>query len=254
MANQGVRPMTVGQIEVDDAHHPFKYYDLIMALFVTVILCSNLIGPAKACELTLPLIGTVSFGAGILFFPMSYLFSDFLTEVYGYARARKVVWAGFGAQIFASVMAWVVVTLPPAAAWPNQAAYETVFGITWRIVGASMLAYSCGSFCNNYVLAKMKLWTQGRYLFARTIGSTIIGELVDSLIFYPLAFLGAWDLKLLITVLFTNYVLKVLWEVIATPVTYRVVAALKRAEGVDFYDRNTNFTPFSIELEDDIKK
>jgi uncharacterized integral membrane protein (TIGR00697 family) len=163
----------------------YRYYDFIMALFVTVLLCSNLIGVGKVCQ-----VAGVTFGAGILFFPISYLFGDVLTEVYGYASSRRVVWAGFGALTFASFMSYVVVELPPAPGWMHQEAVRTVFGSTPRIVAASLLAYFMGEFANSYVLAKMKVWTEGRKLWSRTIGSTIVGELVDSLIFYPLAFLG----------------------------------------------------------------
>jgi uncharacterized integral membrane protein (TIGR00697 family) len=208
---------------------------------VTVLLCANLIGAAKVAQ-----VGGVTFGAGVLFFPISYVFGDVLTEVYGYARARKVVWAGFGALIFASFMTWAVLAFPPAPGWPHQAAFQTVFGSTTRIVLASLIAYFCGEFCNSYVLAKMKLLTRGRFLWMRTIGSTIAGEAVDSLIFYPLAFLGVWSSDLVAKVLVSNYLLKVGWEAVMTPVTYRLVYALKRAEREDYYDRDTNFTPFSL--------
>jgi uncharacterized integral membrane protein (TIGR00697 family) len=220
----------------------YKYYDLIMAAFVTVLLCSNIIGAEKVVSLF-----GFTFGAGILFFPISYFFNDILTEVYGYARSRKVVWAGFAALIFASVMSAVVIALPPAQGWIHQDAYEVVFGQTTRIVIASLTAFFCGEFANSYVLAKMKLFTEGKFLWTRTIGSTIAGEAVDSLIFYPVAFYGFWPNDLLIKVMITNYVLKVSWEVIATPLTYKVVNFLKRKEHEDYYDRNTNFTPFSIE-------
>jgi uncharacterized integral membrane protein (TIGR00697 family) len=219
----------------------YRYYDLVMAAFVTVLLCANLIGASKVASL-----GPFSFGAGVLFFPISYVFGDVLTEVYGYARARKVVWAGFSALAFASSMSSAVLAFPPDPHWPHQAAFETVFGNTWRIVLASLVAYFCGEFCNSFVLAKMKLLTNGRWLWTRTIGSTIAGELVDSLIFYPLAFLGVWENALVFKVMVTNYMLKVGWEVVMTPITYRVVGFLKRAESEDYYDRDTNFTPFSL--------
>ncbi len=222
----------------------FRYYDLIMALFVTVLLCSNLIGPSKIWE-----ISGFSFGAGILFFPISYLFGDILTEVYGYARARKVVWAGFGALVFASVMSWVVLALPAASGWDGQAAHEIVFGTTPRIVVASISAYWVGEFTNSYILAKMKIWTKGKWLFTRTIGSTIAGTLIDSLIFYPVAFYGIWTNEQVIAVMFGNYALKVLWETIATPFTYKIVAFLKKKEHQDHYDHKTNFTPFSIQTD-----
>jgi uncharacterized integral membrane protein (TIGR00697 family) len=223
-------------------HRAYKYYDLVMAAFVTILICSNIIGAAKIAQF-----GDFKFGAGVLFFPLSYVFGDILTEVYGYARARRVVWAGFSALIFMSAMSAIVLWLPPADGWPNQRAYEDVFGATPRIVFASLIAYFAGEFCNSYVLAKMKIWTEGRMLWGRTIGSTIVGEFVDSLIFYPVAFLGKWPLSLLITVLFTNYLLKVGWEVAVTPFTYKVVSFLKKAEHEDYYDRNTNFTPFSLQ-------
>jgi len=224
--------------------HParqYRYYDLVMAAFVTVLLCANLIGAAKVAQL-----GSITFNSGVLFFPVSYIFGDILTEVYGYARARKVVWAGFGALAFASFMSWATLAFPPAAGWPHQAAYETVFGGTPRIVAASLVAYFSGEFCNSYVLAKLKLLTSGRLLWSRTIGSTILGEAVDSAIFYPLAFMGVWSTELVVRVMITNYVLKVLWEMLMTPFTYRIVNFLKRAEAEDYFDRDTDFTPFSL--------
>jgi queuosine precursor transporter len=214
-----------------------------MALFVTILLCSNVIGAAKVAT-----VWGFTFGAGVLFFPISYIFNDVLTEVYGYARARKVVWAGFGALVFASFMSWVIVALPPAAGWNDQRAYETVFGQTPRIVFASLTAFFVGEFANSYVLAKMKVKTSGRHLWMRTIGSTIVGEGVDSIVFYPMAFLGFWETSLVLRVMVSNYVIKVLWEALVTPVTYQVVGFLKRAEHEDYYDRETNFTPFSIEV------
>ena len=226
----------------------YRYYDLVMAAFVTILICSNLIGPAKIAQLDLPILGVVTFGAGVLFFPISYVFGDVLTEVYGYDRARKVIWAGFAGLVFASVMATVVVALPPAPFWNNQAAYEIAFGSAWRIVLASMIAYFCGEFVNSFVLAKMKIMTAGRWLWTRTIGSTIAGEAVDSALFYPLAFYGTGiipDDKLPLVML-AQFVTKVGVEVVFTPVTYRIVSALKRAEQEDFYDRKTNFNPFAL--------
>jgi queuosine precursor transporter len=231
-------------------HREYKYYEFVMAAFVTVLICSNLIGPAKIAQVDLPVLGTVIFGAGVLFFPISYVFGDILTEVYGYARSRRVIWSGFAALAFASFMAWVVVQLPPAAAWKNQAAYEIAFGSTWRISLASMIAYFCGEFVNSFVLAKMKIATQGKYLWTRTIGSTIFGEGVDSLIFYPLAFYGTGIIpdELLPKVMLTQFIAKVSVEVVFTPVTYAIVGWLKRAENEDYYDRDTRFTPFSIKV------
>jgi uncharacterized integral membrane protein (TIGR00697 family) len=231
------------------APRTYRYYDFVMAAFVTVLLCSNFIGAAKQATVNLPLLGAVTFGAGVLFFPISYIFGDILTEVYGYGRDRRVVWAGFGALVFASLMAWVVISLPPADTdfmKTYQANLEAVFGNSWRIAAGSMIAFWCGSFANAYVLAKMKIWMQGRRLWARTIGSTLVGELVDSVLFYTIAFYGIWATADLIKIIIAQYVLKTTWEVVMTPVTYRVVAFLKRAENEDYYDRGTDFNPFTL--------
>jgi uncharacterized integral membrane protein (TIGR00697 family) len=221
-----------------------RYFDFVMAAFVTILLLSNVLGAGKVAVIDLPVIGLWPFGAGILFFPVSYVIGDILTEVYGYARARRCIWAGFGALIFMAFMAWVVVALPPAATWNGQAAYEQVFGQVPRIVLASIVAFWAGEFANSYVLARMKIWTKGRFLWTRTIGSTFVGQGIDSLIFYPLAFYGIWDNQTLVIVLATQFALKVAWEALLTPVTYAAVGWLKRREGVDVYDRGTDFTPF----------
>ena len=228
----------------------YRYYEFVMVAFVVVLICSNLIGPAKIAQVDWPIVGTLTFGAGVLFFPISYVFGDILTEVYGYARARKVIWAGFAGLAFASVVATIVVALPPAPFWKNQEAYEIAFGTAWRIAVASMFAYFCGEFVNSYVLAKMKILTAGRWLWTRTIGSTIFGEAVDSVLFYPLAFYGSGiipDDKLPL-VMISQFLTKVGVEIVFTPLTYKIVAALKRAENEDYYDRDTNFTPFSVKL------
>ena len=219
----------------------FRYFDFIMAAFVAVLLLSNLIGAAK-----LATIGGWTFGAGILFFPLGYVIGDVLTEVYGYARARRCVWAGFAGLIFMAFMSWAVVAMPPADGWTNQAAYEAVFGNTWRIVLASITAFWAGEFVNSFVLAKMKIWTQGKHLWSRTIGSTIFGQGVDSLIFYPLAFYGIWETQTVVMVMATNWAMKVAWEAVLTPVTYGVVGWLKAREGVDVFDEDTDFTPFKV--------
>lgn len=235
--------------ERNDHHRPnYRYYDYVMAAFVAVLLCSNLVGPAKIAQVDLPLVGALTFGAGVLFFPISYVFGDILTEVYGYARARRVIWTGFAALLFASFMASVIVALPPAPGWKNQAAYEIAFGSTWRIALASLIAFVCGEFVNSYVLAKMKIATAGRWLWSRTIGSTIFGEAVDSLLFYPLAFYdsGLIPNELLPKVMLAQFLTKVAVEVAFTPVTYKVVGFLKRAEREDFYDRRTDFNPFKL--------
>lgn len=222
----------------------YKFYDLILGAYVCVLLCANLIGPAKVSTVQLPLIGSVTFLAGVLFFPISYLFGDILTEVYGYARDRRAVWSGFGALLFAALMATVIVHLPPR---DKNSAVEAIFGNTPRIIAASIIAFCCGSFVNSYVLAKMKLWTRGRWLWTRTIGSTICGELLDSALFYTIAFAGLWSTDKLMPIMMTQYVLKSGWEILATPLTYKIVGFLKRTEQEDYFDRDTRFTPFTLE-------
>ena len=227
----------------------YKYYELLMAAFVTVLLCSNLIGVHKVSSVKLPFYGEYIYGAGVLFFPISYLFGDILTEVYGYARSRKVIWAGFGALIFASLMSFVITSLPdaPTMSAEQRSAINTIFGQTPRIVGASLLAFWMGEFVNSFVLAKLKVWSEGKFLWVRTIGSTVMGEIADSLVFYPVAFFGVWSNEQLISVMIGNYFIKVLWEVFATPLTYLIVNFLKRAEHEDYYDNGTDFNPFSLE-------
>ncbi|MHB2020283.1 MAG: queuosine precursor transporter [Candidatus Xenobia bacterium] len=226
---------------VQPAPRAYRYLDFIGVAFVTILLCANLMA-GKACA-----IGHFSFGGSIIFFPLSYLFGDILTEVYGYARSRKVVWAGFGALIFATIMAWLIVHLPPDPTWHNQHAYETIFGSTWRITLGSLLAYFWGELSNSFTLAKMKIFTNGSHMWSRFLGSTVVGEAVDTLICYPIAFIGVWPTALVLHVMVNNYVLKVLWELLMLPFTYRVVNFLKQAEREDYFDRHTNFTPFSID-------
>jgi uncharacterized integral membrane protein (TIGR00697 family) len=245
--------MTPRPVHIDAASlhgRSFRYYDIIMAAFVAILLLSNIIGASKRATLDLPLIGAWSFGAGVMFFPISYIIGDVLTEVYGYARARRVIWVGFGALIFMAFMSWVVVSLPPADGWPGQAAYESVFGNSWRIVLASITAFWVGEFANSFVLARMKSLTNGRYLWTRTIGSTVVGQGLDSLIFYPLAFYGlaGWPIEQLWQVVVSQFVIKTLWEALLTPVTYAVVGTLKRREGVDVFDEHTDFTPFRARI------
>jgi len=229
------------------ARRHFRYLDYIMAAFVAILLLSNIIGASKPSFVDLPLVGEWRFGAGVLFFPISYIIGDVLTEVYGYANARRVIWTGFAALLFMAFMAWVVVWLPPASGWPHQAAYEAVFGNSWRIVAASMVAFWAGEFANSFVLARMKLLTRGRHLWMRTIGSTFVGQGLDSLIFYPLAFYGlaGWPPETLLQVVISQWLIKTAWEAILTPVTYGVVGALKAREGVDVYDEGTEFSPFA---------
>jgi uncharacterized integral membrane protein (TIGR00697 family) len=229
------------------ARRHFRYLDYVMAAFVAILLLSNLIGASKPSFITLPGGTEWSFGAGVLFFPISYILGDVLTEVYGYANARRVIWTGFAALIFMAFMAFVVVALPPASGWPGQDAYEFVFGNSWRIVAASMVAFWVGEFANSFVLAKMKVWTAGKHLWMRTIGSTFVGQGLDSLIFYPLAFYGlaGWPPEQLWQVVISQWLIKTAWEAILTPVTYVVVGSLKRREGVDVYDENIDFSPFA---------
>ena len=226
----------------------YKYYDFIMAAFAVVLVCSNLIGPGKITQINAPIVGTLTFGAGIMFFPISFIFGDILTEVYGYAASRRVIWAGFVGLAFASLMAWVIVTLPPAPEWHDQAAYQSVFGSTGRIALASLVAFVVGEFVNSFVLAKMKILTQGRWLWSRTIGSTIFGEAVDSILFFPLAFYGSGEFPdaMLPKIIVAQFTAKVLVEIAFTPFMYKIVAFLKRAENEDYYDTKTDFSPFTL--------
>lgn len=244
------RPMPQVAVSSAPPARSYKYYDLVLGAFVCVLLCSNLIGVRKITHVAWDDKELFAFGAGNLFFPLSYLFGDILTEVYGYARSRRVVWCGFAALAFASLQSFVIVSLPPANEFTDQSQLEWAFGSTWRIALASLIAYFCGEFVNSFTLAKMKVFTQGRLLWTRTIGSTVAGEAVDTVLFYPLAFYGmSWmPNDLLVKVMIANYCIKVGWEVVATPITYRVVAFFKRKEHEDYYDINTNFTPFSLKV------
>lgn len=225
----------------------FRYFPYVMAAFVAILLLSNLIGASKPSYVTLPGGTQWSFGAGVMFFPVSYIIGDVLTEVYGYANARRVIWTGFAALLFMAFMAAVVVALPPAADWPGQPAYEFVFGNSWRIVLASMAAFWAGEFANSFVLAKLKVLTAGRFLWMRTIGSTVVGQGLDSLIFYPLAFYGlaGWPIEQLWQVVLSQWLIKTAWEALLTPVTYAAVGFLKRREGVEVFDSDTDFSPFA---------
>ena len=227
----------------------YQYYDLIMAAFVCVLVCSNLIGPAKVTQIEAPLLGTLTFGAGVLFFPISFIFGDILTEVYGYSASRRVIWAGFAGLAFASFMAWMVVALPPAPFWENQHEYEIAFGSTWRISLAGLVAFAVGEFVNSFIMAKMKIFAAGKHLWQRTIISTVFGEAVDTVMFVPLAF---WNTGIIPNdkiplIIGAQIISKILVEVAFTPVVYKVVAFLKRVESEDYYDRNTDFNPFKLE-------
>lgn len=218
----------------------FKYYDIILGLFVAVLLISN-VASSKILQL-----GPFTFDGGTILFPVSYIFGDILTEVYGYRNSRRVIWTGFFAAFLMSLTFIAVGKLPPAPGWANQEAFDKILGITPRIVAASLLAYFSGEFSNSYTLAKMKIMTRGRWLWTRTVGSTIVGEGVDTLLFVMIAFYGVLPGDILLAVIISNYIFKVGFEIIFTPLTYFVVGLLKRAEGIDTYDYNTNFNPFAV--------
>jgi len=241
VTKSGLTAIDAGQL----SGRPLRYFDFVMAAFVTVLLLSNVIGAGKFATVDVPFFGPQPFGAGVLFFPVGYVIGDILTEVYGYARARRCIWAGFAALLFMVGMSIFVVALPPDPEWTGQEAYEAVFGQVPRIVFASILAFWAGELANSFVLAKMKVWTEGKYLWSRTIGSTFVGQGVDSLLFYPLAFAGTGpSTTMLLKLMLIQWGLKLAWEVILTPLTYLVVGYLKKREGVDVYDETTNFTPF----------
>jgi len=220
-----------------------RYYDVVMAAFVTVLLVSNIASAARIVKLWV-----FTFDAGTLLFPLAYIFGDVLTEVYGYARARRVIWMGFAANALMSGVIMLVGVLPWAGFGPSTEAYREVLGFTPRIVIASLAAYWVGEFSNSFVLAKMKVWTRGRLLWARTIGSTIVGQGVDTAVFVLAAFLGAFSGTELVSLIVSNYIFKVGVEAAFTPLTYLVVSGLKRAEGVDYYDRGTDFNPFRLKV------
>jgi uncharacterized integral membrane protein (TIGR00697 family) len=225
----------------------YKYLSDITAIFVMILLLSNLV----ACKITkLSILGLdISFASGLLFFPVSYLVGDLLTEVYGYSKSRKVIWLGFGALLFANIVIKIMIALPPDPNWGLQEEYEKIFTISSRTSIASIMAYWAGEFCNSLVLAKMKIWTQGKYQMARIVGSTVAGEFVDTLIFYPLAFWGhpSFPPALVIKVMFASYTIKVLWEIIVYPFTKRLISFLKKSENEDYYDTQTDFSPFKLE-------
>ncbi|MBC8098457.1 MAG: queuosine precursor transporter [Armatimonadetes bacterium] len=231
----------------------YRYYDVVMALFVTVLLLSNLLSSAKLIDLGVS-VGPLAliFDAGTLVFPISYIFGDILTEVYGYQRSRRVIWMGFIATGLLGAFVWLAGVLPGEASWQTsvgQGAYNSILGGVSGLVVASLAAYWAGEFSNSYVLAKLKIATQGRWLWLRTISSTLVGQGVDTVLFFAVAgLLGVFPLALLPSLMLTNYVLKVGIEVLLTPITLPVIAALKRAEGEDFYDYQTRFNPFRLDL------
>jgi hypothetical protein len=225
-----------------------------MSAFVTVLIVSNIASSAKIVDWGVSLLGVpLAFDAGTILFPVSYIFGDVLTEVYGYRRSRRVIWTGFACLAASAMVLWIVRLLPPEAGWQaavGQAAYEKVLGgmSSGGIVVASLAAYFAGEFSNSFILAKMKILTRGRWLWMRTIGSTLVGEAVDTAAFVLIATLtGVFSWGVFAALVLTNYIFKVGIEAIMTPVTYRIVRVLKRAENEDFYDRGTNFNPFSFE-------
>jgi len=230
----------------------YRYYDFVMALFVTVLLLSNLLSSAKIIDLRAslgPL--ALAFDAGTLVFPISYIFGDILTEVYGYQRARRVIWIGFMASAIMAFFVWLAGILPGEAEWSagvGQEAYNAVLGSISGLVFASLTAYWLGSFSNSYVMAKMKIATTGRWVWSRTIGSTLVGQALDTFAFFTIAtLLGVFPTSLYVTLIVTNYILKVGIEVIMTPVTLQVIDILKKAEGEDVFDYQTRFNPFRLD-------
>jgi uncharacterized integral membrane protein (TIGR00697 family) len=216
----------------------YKYLDALVTAFVVVLLVSNLVAQ-KICQ-----IGPFTVSGAVLLFPITYIFGDIFTEVYGYAASRRAIWLGFFAMALLSLMGAATIALPPAPGWHGQAAFAQVFGFIPRILVASLIAYWAGEFANSYTLARMKLLTGGRWLWTRTIGSTIVGQAVDTTVVIVLTFVGTVDWKTIGQVIVSSYVLKVAYETLATPITYGVVIALKRAEKVDAFDRKENFSPF----------
>jgi len=219
---------------------PLKHLDSITALFVAVLLISN-IASTKILNL-----GPLTFDGGTLLFPLSYIFGDILTEVYGYGRSRKVIWLGFMAAAVMSVTLAIVGALPPAADWPNQTAYEAILGQTPRIVVASLIAYFAGEFSNSVILAKLKVVTEGRQLWLRTISSTLLGQLLDTALFVLIAFTGTVPTGVLLAIAVSNYLFKCGVEILFTPITYWITGWLKQQEHEDYYDRETDFNPFRL--------
>ncbi|HSW57160.1 MAG TPA: queuosine precursor transporter [Dehalococcoidales bacterium] len=219
----------------------YRFLTLITGLFVAVYLISNVAAVAKWVS-----IGPFVFDAGTILFPISYILGDILTEVYGYQKSRQVIWIGFIAIALMSAMFALAGVLPPAPGWENQDAYDRIFSTTPRVVIGSMVAYFAGVFANSYIMARMKILTKGRFLFARTISSTLVGEGVDTLIFPFIGFLGILPVSTIIAGVISQYIFKVSFEILATPLIYVIVGYLKRKEQIDVYDYKTNFNPFAI--------
>ncbi|SRR3989344_1164879 len=226
--------------EIKLQEQSLNYLSIISSVFVAVLLISNTVA-TKLFSL-----GPLIFTGAILIFPISYIFGDVLTEVYGYSRSRKIIWTGFACLIFMSLIYWFVGLLPSAPGWEHQEAYFAILGVVPRIVLASIIGYWAGEFSNSFVLAKLKLATQGKHLWVRTIGSTIVGEGVDTTLFVLIAFTGVLPASILGIAILSAYGFKVVYEIIATPITYRIVHLLKKAEGIDTFDYNTRFNPFIL--------
>lgn len=218
----------------------YRFLDLFINIFVVVLIVSNLIAPKMVDA------GGLTFSAAQLLFPITYIFGDIFTEVYGYGASRRAIWMGFRGSVIMAAFGAFAVALPPSASFTNQAAYEAIFGVVPRNVAGSLLAYWAGEFANSLTVAKMKLWTNGRHLWTRTVGSTVVGQLVDTTIVIVVIFWGKPP-ALMVKLIYSGYIFKVVYEVLATPLTYAIVNYLKRAEGVDFFDRRTNFNPFARE-------
>src|ERR1700678_1034801 len=229
----------MAQSGILDCMRQYRYLDLLINIFVVVLIVSNLIAPKFVA------VGWFRFSAAQLLFPVTYIFGDVFTEVYGYSASRKAIWTGFLASIIMTAFGIFAIWLPPAPEFKDQAAYATIFGVVPRIVAGSLLAYWCGEFANSLTMAKMKIFTNGRYLWTRTVGSTIVGQAIDTTIVVIFIFWGS-PVRYIATLIVSGYLFKVVYEVVATPLTYWVVNTLKRREGVDFFDRNTNLNPFAI--------
>lgn len=220
---------------------PYKHLDLITAFFSVVLVLSN-ITSTKIISL-----GWLSFDGGLILFPLAYIFGDILTEVYGYAQARRVIWIGFAMNILMVAVFWLVGILPGDPGWGLQDSWNNILGVVWRIVLASLIAYLAGEFSNSYILAKLKIKTQGKMLWLRALGSTIVGQFLDTTIFILIAFAGVLPWHLLGVIWLTNYLFKIIIEIILLPLTYRIVAWLKKKEGEDYFDKDTDFNPIKIQ-------
>jgi uncharacterized integral membrane protein (TIGR00697 family) len=238
------------QARVSDRHrlrvlfqsdHRYKYLDAFITLFVTVLLVSNIVASKFFA------VGPLRVSAAQILFPITYIFGDIFTEVYGYAASRRAIWYGFFAAFLLVALTYLAVVIPPAPEYTDEIAFETIFKPVGRIVAASLLAYWCGEFANSFTLAKMKLWTGGRFLWTRTIGSTVVGQAVDTTVVMFAAFYGIRPLAVIVKLVIAGYLIKVIYEALMTPATYAVVNFLKRAEGVDYFDYETNFSPFATE-------